>query len=79
MLAPFTAGIEVADMAWEVKCREEDMKQRSLEVSNVQTWFWSGIIIIIIIIPEHILTRLERTSADVLTTHAVPSTRSPNS
>ena len=31
LLAPFTAGLEVADMAWEVKCREEDMKQRSLE------------------------------------------------
>jgi len=31
MLAPFTAGLEVADMAWEVKCREEDMRQRSLE------------------------------------------------
>ena len=30
MLAPFSAGLEVADMAWEVKCREEDMKQRSL-------------------------------------------------
>lgn len=25
------AGIEMADMAWEVKCREEDMKQRALE------------------------------------------------
>ena len=37
------------------------------------------VLLIIIIIPEHILTRLERTSADVLTTHAVPSTRSPNS
>ena len=27
----FAAGIEMADMAWEVKCREEDMKQRTLE------------------------------------------------
>ena len=27
----FAAGIEMADMAWEVKCREEDMKQRALE------------------------------------------------
>lgn len=25
------AGMEMADMAWEVKCREEDMKQRALE------------------------------------------------
>lgn len=25
------AGIEMADMAWELKCREEDMKQRTLE------------------------------------------------
>ncbi|KAL7437871.1 hypothetical protein ACHAXM_005864 [Skeletonema potamos] len=25
------AGIEMADMAWEVKCRDEDMKQRALE------------------------------------------------
>ena len=25
------AGMEVADMAWEVKCREEDMAQRALE------------------------------------------------
>ena len=27
----FAAGMEMADMAWEVKCREEDMKQRALE------------------------------------------------
>ena len=27
----FAAGIEMADMAWELKCREEDMKQRTLE------------------------------------------------
>jgi len=31
MFAPFAAGMEVADMAWEVKCREEDMAQRALE------------------------------------------------
>ncbi|GMI49110.1 hypothetical protein TrCOL_g7438 [Triparma columacea] len=31
MFAPLTAGMNVADMAWEVKCREEDMKQRALE------------------------------------------------
>ena len=30
-LSTITAGMEVADMAWEVKCREEDMKQRSYE------------------------------------------------
>jgi len=27
----FAAGMEMADMAWEQKCREEDMKQRALE------------------------------------------------
>jgi hypothetical protein len=27
----FSAGMDMADMAWEVKCREEDMKQRALE------------------------------------------------
>ncbi len=27
----FSAGMDLADMAWEVKCREEDMKQRALE------------------------------------------------
>jgi|Transcript_12680 calcium release-activated calcium channel protein 1 len=27
----FSAGMNMADMAWEVKCREEDMKQRALE------------------------------------------------
>ena len=27
----FAAGMEMADMAWEVRCREEDMKQRALE------------------------------------------------
>ena len=26
-----SAGLDMADMAWEVKCREEDMKQRALE------------------------------------------------
>lgn len=26
-----SAGMDMADMAWEVKCREEDMKQRALE------------------------------------------------
>ena len=27
----FSAGMDMADMAWEVKCQEEDMKQRALE------------------------------------------------
>src|SRR6056300_1082606 len=31
MIGFAAAGMEMADMAWEVKCREEDMKQRALE------------------------------------------------
>ena len=31
LVTSFTTGLEVADMAWEVKCREEDMKQRAYE------------------------------------------------
>jgi len=31
MFAPLAAGMEVCDMAWEVKCREEDMKHRAVE------------------------------------------------
>ena len=27
----FSAGMDMADMAWEARCREEDMKQRALE------------------------------------------------
>ena len=30
-LFSLSAGMDMADMAWEVKCREEDMKQRALE------------------------------------------------
>eukprot|EP00586_Coscinodiscus_wailesii_P012501 CAMPEP_0172512604 /NCGR_PEP_ID=MMETSP1066-20121228/245889_1 /TAXON_ID=671091 /ORGANISM="Coscinodiscus wailesii, Strain CCMP2513" /LENGTH=161 /DNA_ID=CAMNT_0013292499 /DNA_START=81 /DNA_END=563 /DNA_ORIENTATION=- len=31
MLTTLSAGLDMADMTWEVKCREEDMKQRKLE------------------------------------------------
>ena len=31
MLNSLSAGMEMADMTWEIKCREEDMKQRALE------------------------------------------------
>lgn len=31
ILDSISAGIGMADMAWTVKCREEDMKQRELE------------------------------------------------
>jgi len=31
MMNTISAGIDMADMTWEIKCREEDMKQRVLE------------------------------------------------
>lgn len=31
MISFATAGMDMADMAWEVRCREEDMKQRALD------------------------------------------------
>jgi len=31
MLQSLSAGMEMADMTWEIKCRDEDMKQRALE------------------------------------------------
>jgi len=31
LFTTLSTGMEVCDMAWEVKCREEDMKQRSYE------------------------------------------------
>lgn len=31
MMNTISAGIDMADMTWEIKCREEDMKQRALE------------------------------------------------
>mmetsp|Transcript_23180 Transcript_23180/g.33998 ORF Transcript_23180/g.33998 Transcript_23180/m.33998 type:complete len:211 (-) Transcript_23180:271-903(-) len=31
LLSTLSKGLDVADMAWEVKCREEDMQQRALE------------------------------------------------
>lgn len=30
-LSSFSTGMDVADMAWEVRCREEDMRQRALD------------------------------------------------
>ena len=31
LLANLSTGLEVADMAWELRCRQEDMQQRSVD------------------------------------------------
>lgn len=31
LFSSFSTGMDVADMAWEVRCREEDMRQRALD------------------------------------------------
>jgi hypothetical protein len=31
ILSTFSKGLDVADMAWEIKCREEDMQYREIE------------------------------------------------